>query len=218
MTLKDDAERRLLEAAGHVFAAKGYDGATVREICERAEVNVAAVNYYFRDKERLYIETVKSACRQHNERFPMPDWPPGTPPKQKLREFILIFCRRMVCDDEAPWKRQLFLREMAQPTAACAELVSETIRPTAARLGAILEELLPGVPEGKRLQIGFSIVGQCLFYRMLQPVVSELAGEREFRTYTAEKLAEHITEFSLAALQAARPKRASRRKTTRRAS
>jgi len=131
----------------------------------------------------------------------MPQWPAGTPPAQKLREFILAFCRRMLGDSEMPWKRQLFLREMAQPTAACAELVRESIRPTAMILGAIVQELLPDAPESKRMMVAFSIVGQCLLYRTLEPVVSQLVGETEFRSYSAEKLAEHIADFSLAALE-----------------
>ena len=61
MSSPDDPRQRLLETAGQIFAEKGFDGATVREICRRAGVNIAAVNYYFRDKERLYIEAVKEA-------------------------------------------------------------------------------------------------------------------------------------------------------------
>ena len=55
------SETQLLDAAGKVFAEKGYDRSTVREICSLAGVNVSAVNYYFGDKERLYIEAVKNA-------------------------------------------------------------------------------------------------------------------------------------------------------------
>ena len=48
----DDTASRLLNAAGPIFAEKGYQNATVREICAAAGVNLASVNYYFRDKER----------------------------------------------------------------------------------------------------------------------------------------------------------------------
>ena len=54
---------RLLLAAESVFARKGFDGATVRDICDLAGMNVAAINYHFGDKERLYIETVRHATR-----------------------------------------------------------------------------------------------------------------------------------------------------------
>ena len=49
-----ETRRQLLEAAGAVFAEAGYRDATVREICRRAHANIAAINYHFGDKEKLY--------------------------------------------------------------------------------------------------------------------------------------------------------------------
>jgi AcrR family transcriptional regulator len=201
MTAKDDAQHRLLEAAGQIFAERGFEGASVRDICERAAVNIAAVNYYFRDKERLYIEAVKSACRREEENVPLPAWPPGTQARQKLRDFIHTLAQRMVDGGRSPqWQRQLIMRELAQPTEACTEWVRDHIRPTCEVLSGILRELLPDLPEDKRLLIGFSIVGQLVFYRMAQPIVAMLAGEERYRTLDAALLTYHVTEFSLAAL------------------
>jgi len=202
MPAHDDTQERLVDAAGRVFAEKGYDGATVREICQLAAVNLAAVNYYFRDKERLYIETVKSACQRQAQQFPLPGWPEGAPAVAKLRDFIKTLVSRMVDHPslQSEWHRQLFLREMAQPTAACAEMVRDVIRPMAEVLSGILGEFLPDVPNRKRWLIGFSIVGQAFFHRMAWPIVSTLVGEEEHRTYDATLLTEHITQFSLAAL------------------
>ena len=36
----DDRRARILETAGPVFAEKGYEGTTVREVCEKAGVNL----------------------------------------------------------------------------------------------------------------------------------------------------------------------------------
>jgi len=63
MPADDATKTRLLEAAGEEFADKGFGGATVRAICARAGANVAAINYHFGDKERLYIEAVIEAHR-----------------------------------------------------------------------------------------------------------------------------------------------------------
>jgi TetR/AcrR family transcriptional regulator, regulator of cefoperazone and chloramphenicol sensitivity len=200
MKKHDDTENRLLQAAGELFAEKGFDGTSVREICQRADAgNVAAVNYYFRDKERLYIEAVKSACSRQDQNFPFPDWPPGTSPQKKLRDFIRVLTDRMF-GNSPPWARRLFLRELSHPTAACAEFVQKIIRPNSELLNSILKELLPKVPARKRRLIAFSIVGQCFFHRFAQPIVTQLVGEDEARNYDSALLAEHIAEFSLAAL------------------
>src|SRR5438445_461215 len=59
MTDNDPTRQRLLDAAGPIFAEKGCQTASVRDITDRAGVNVSAVNYYFRSKEQLYLETVR---------------------------------------------------------------------------------------------------------------------------------------------------------------
>jgi TetR/AcrR family transcriptional regulator len=54
-----DPERtrqRILQAALEVFGAKGYAGARVAEIAERAGVNHQLISYYFDGKEGLYDE------------------------------------------------------------------------------------------------------------------------------------------------------------------
>jgi len=50
----DDCRRRLLDAAEEVFAARGYRGATTREIASRAGLAKRMLFYYFPNKEALY--------------------------------------------------------------------------------------------------------------------------------------------------------------------
>jgi len=52
-TASEQTRARLLDAAREVFSEHSFQGATVREICRRAEANVAAVNYHFGNKEGL---------------------------------------------------------------------------------------------------------------------------------------------------------------------
>jgi hypothetical protein len=111
-----------------------------------------------------------------------------------------VLVNRMLGENSPVWVRQLFLRELAHPTAACGEFVQSIVRPNATLLASILSELLPDVPEGKRRLMGFSIVGQCFFHRCAQPIVALLVGEEEVRKYDSALLAEHITDFSFSAL------------------
>ncbi|MFE3451457.1 TetR/AcrR family transcriptional regulator [Nonomuraea sp. NPDC059194] len=56
-----DAERtkqRIVEAAVEEFAAKGFAGARVSAIADRAGVNKQLISYYFGGKEGLYLDVV----------------------------------------------------------------------------------------------------------------------------------------------------------------
>ena len=48
-----DKQLQILETAEKLFAAKGFDGTSVRDIADEAGVNVAMISYYFRSKEKL---------------------------------------------------------------------------------------------------------------------------------------------------------------------
>lgn len=54
----EDPRERIIAAARTVFIEQGFDLATVREITLRAEVNVAAINYYFGSKDELISEVL----------------------------------------------------------------------------------------------------------------------------------------------------------------
>src|SRR5215471_11522933 len=58
---RQNTRQHLLEAAGHVFAEKGFERSTAKEISERAHTNTAAVNYYFGGIEGLYEAVLEEA-------------------------------------------------------------------------------------------------------------------------------------------------------------
>src|SRR5271170_3734531 len=95
MTKDTQTEARLLEAAGEVFAEQGFAHATIREICTRANANIAAVNYHFRDKEGLYAAVLRQArdCAENQEVLrALADT--TIPPDQRLARFIRTFVHR----------------------------------------------------------------------------------------------------------------------------
>lgn len=194
----DDPKARLLEAAGEVFAEKGFEAATVRDICQKAEANVAAVNYHFGDKQQLYLECVKLAnCSQ--EDLLNFEWPAGVPAEEKLRMFVTRMMSDMLNDERPTWHLSLMMREMSQPTQACEKLVESFIGPKFALLRDVLRELLPREFTEEQIQLhAFSVVGQCLLYRFHRAIGRILVGEEQFERFrNVELVAEHITRFSL---------------------
>lgn len=53
-------EDKILQAANNVFLLYGYHGATLQQIATEADVNKAAIHYYFRSKELLYFKVVEN--------------------------------------------------------------------------------------------------------------------------------------------------------------
>ncbi|MBL7663896.1 MAG: TetR/AcrR family transcriptional regulator [Bacteriovoracaceae bacterium] len=54
-----ETKEKILHAARTLFAIKGFDGASIREIAAEADVNIAAVNYHFTSKELLFMQVIE---------------------------------------------------------------------------------------------------------------------------------------------------------------
>jgi TetR/AcrR family transcriptional regulator, regulator of cefoperazone and chloramphenicol sensitivity len=107
-----ETRRRLIDAAGGVFAEVGFHGATVRQITERAGVNLAAVNYHFCDKAELYAAVLDEAHCKARERDPAPppdDLSKGTP-ADRLHAFVRRFLLRLLDPSRPAWHGRLMCR------------------------------------------------------------------------------------------------------------
>ena len=206
-TAGNEPKERILSAAGREFAERGYEAATVRDICLAAGVNVAAVNYYFGDKQRLYIESVKHAHEQRAGQVPLPEWTAGTPPQRKLRDFVGNLLERMLGFGQPPWQVRLMMREVLHPTDACRELVEDYVRPRFELLVSVLDELVEGrLSQTELRRVALSIIGQCFLYRAAGDVVGMLVPRKELESHhSLAPLADHVTGYALAALGEARP-------------
>lgn len=194
---------QILQTAGEIFAERGFQRATIRLISQHAGVNVAAVNYHFGDKQSLYLEAVRHAYATRSHEVPLPEWSEEIPAEQRLRDFVATLMTRMLGDEQIPWQSRLLMREVLQPTQACQHLVREHFRPQVETLMDVVRMLVPESVSRERIrQMAFSIIGQCLFYRVAGPVVSLLVrDEQRSQHYNLPQLVDHIVSFSLAALR-----------------
>lgn len=197
-----DCKERILEAAGEIFAECGFRGSTVRKICERAGVNVAAINYYFGGKEKLYAEVLR---RWHD--FAIQKYPlllglgEDAPVEAQLRAFIRSLLFRLLDKGKPAWFGKLMVREMTEPTRAFERLVKEIVRPRDKILASIIQKMI-GVPisEEKIRLCCASIIGQCLYYYNARSIIPQLYHQDVSNPDEIEKIADHIMQFSLMGL------------------
>jgi len=198
-----ETRQRLLVAAGEVFAEQGFHNTTVRDICQRAGVNIAAINYYFGSKEELYEAVCNYSLDLYvNKYSPTLGLGKNATAQERLHTFIRSFLLSMLEKGQQSWHEKLATREMNNPTRVLDSMVETTIKPRNKLLFTIIRDLLgKGAPEELIRQCCFSIIGQCLHYRYAQPVILRLNPKQKFDANGIEKLAHHITRFSLSALQ-----------------
>lgn len=213
-----ETRRRLLTAAGEVFAERGFRDATVRDICRRARANVASVNYHFRDKESLYLAVLQAAHADAETVYAMPAGALGGSAEERLRGFIDVMVRRIFDAGKPAWHGKLMAREMIEPTAALEHLVQQTIRPKKDLLMGIVREMLSGDgSDGERLAVDEQMVGACarsviaqiVFHYHNRPVIERLFPDMRYDAAGLGALARHIADFSVAGIQGVAGVRAS---------
>ncbi|MGQ3683696.1 MAG: CerR family C-terminal domain-containing protein [Candidatus Loosdrechtia sp.] len=202
-TIHRKTQQRLLEAAGEIFALHGFRKATIREICKHAHANVASVNYHFRNKNALYVAVLQYAHQCAVRKYP-PDsgLRKEATAKERLRAFIRSLLLRFLDEGRTAWYGKLIAREMTEPTPALEILVEKEIRPLSRQLEFIVRELLNSPASDDLIQLCVrSILAQCIFYHHVRPVIDRLYPDQKYRPHDIERLADHITRFSLGAIK-----------------
>src|ERR1700732_4801639 len=120
---------KLIDAAGHVFAERGYRAATIREICRRAGANIAAVNYTFGDKMGLYTEVLRHSVRAAKTAALAVALDTSKTPEDVIRGVIRARLMSLCQESQPDWHVRLVMHEFSHPTAAMGRVVDEGMRP-----------------------------------------------------------------------------------------
>lgn len=201
---RDEATaRRLLDAAGPVFAERGYRDATVREICAAAGANIASVSYYFGDKFGLYRAVLRVAHEESRRRH-MSGVPADAPPDEQLRAWVGGFLMKLLDPERPQWLPRLMMREMVEPTAALDEVIEESIRPQFDQLAGIIAALT-GRGRASRWvrEEAVAVAGQCLIFRHCPVVLDRMLGVKVLTAGKIEALADAVSGRVLRGLAAA---------------
>lgn len=200
--------KRLIDAAGEMFAELGFHHTTVRQICERAGANIAAINYHFRDKTGLYTEVVRQSMQAARLDAVRAAFDQNAPAEEIMRNVVKARLESLRGLDLGDWHFRIFAHELAKPTAAIDVVVNEAIRPLYLRMCNLIGSLLGLPPDHQKTRLcAQSIIGQILFYAFARPVISRLGPEMKMTAAQVDLIADHITEFSLAYIHKTNPTR-----------
>jgi len=193
-----ETRRKLLNAAGEVFAEKGLHGTLIRDITDRAGVNLAAVNYHFKDKLELYLAVMRQIhAVALNDALPL--MAEGSP-QEGLRAFVAGVMNTLLNPRQPAWYSTLIARELSEPTMAFDDLIEQLIRPTHIGLSAIVGNILGKNAHSEEVTLATcSIVGQCLYYLYGKPMINKI-HPKLVRYDNIDKIVDHIVDFSLHAL------------------
>ncbi len=199
-------QEKLLLAAGEVFAERGFKDATVREICERADANIAAVSYHFGDKAGLYAAVLEYAYKIASQRTPVEAmFARARTAEDRVRAMVELMFTRIIDPGRPSWHGVLMAREMVEPTPALDRVVAQAIAPMWDRVREIVREFLGADASEEEIDMaGNSLIGQVLHYKHARPVITRIQPRSVYSSEQIDAWSRHVTAFTIAGLHATR--------------
>jgi AcrR family transcriptional regulator len=202
---RQGTRQHLLEAAGQVFAEKGFERSTAKEICERARTNTAAVNYYFGGIEALYAAVLEEARnRIFSEQAIRTAIEGKTDPKAKLEAVLGVVMQTLLGPVSSSWVLQVIGRDMVSPSPASATAKEKLITPRARILRRFVGELME-LPEDHA-----AVARGCI--SIMAPICMLIVADRRrmrrelpglgLEAEDARAWARHLVQYALAGLEA----------------
>ena len=196
-----ETRERILDTACRLFAERGFRGTTVAMICSTTGANIAAVNYHFGSKEKLYQEAWRHAHERIIAQVP-PDGgvPADRPAAEQLRGRIRAALQRAMLGDAPEFG--IMRNEMANPTGLLRQVIDDAIGPIRQATQAILRELLG--PKASDLDVELCEV--CVVAPWMHVTHHRQAEKHEglapvFREEMLEAMVDHFTAFALAGIR-----------------
>jgi len=192
----EDTRERILESSRKLFAEKGFDLTSVRDITTDAGCNVASVNYHFGCKDNLYLETFRSMLAfLREQRLSVLDEIMERTPQPTLEEFLRSFAEGFVDPLTDESRGRLFMalvsREMSDARLPHDVFLNEFIHPILERAMVAMAEFGPQLePAAARMCI-MSMVGQ-LLHALRAHHLFTTQGASELMP---ERLSDYVTHF-----------------------
>ena len=153
----------IIKAAVTLFAEKGFERSSVRDIVTKARVNQAAINYHFKGKDGLYFEILKIAFERMTDNAEL-DAEKSKPlsREEALRSFVRHQLRPLLFQDETSCYIRMFAWESAHPSKVFRKFIATNSKSyLAAAVDVVRRFLPPNTQQRAALCAAICLMGQC---------------------------------------------------------
>ena len=198
-----DVRTRILDTAESLFGEKGFNGTSIRDITTAANCNLAAVNYHFGGKDKLYFEifdkrldilrdvrisSIDNLMRQSDVTL-----------EDLLRTFANAFIDPLLKDSGGRRFIKIMLREMLDPRLPKQMFLEKTVIPVMTSFTNALIKVCPALDSKQAQMVTGSIVGQLLHIIRVKECF-EIA-DKNFPTFDLAGAVDHVVAFSAAGIR-----------------
>ena len=198
--MKSDTKEKIVETAIYEFAAKGYEPTATRDILSKAHANVAAISYYFGNKNGLYAEILKRILVRINQKFAdeIQDYqnelslrPCPAKSEALLKGFIRGFVELFCSDKLTTAMCMIFVHEYVEPSVCGTEL----LQGVNTQYRQIFVDLLVDANEGK-MSYKEAVLQVVMLFSSIFILVSRkkiILNAMQWKGYTADSVDEILT-------------------------
>jgi AcrR family transcriptional regulator len=193
--------RRILEAAGELFASAGFAETSSKAIATRAGVNIASINYHFGGHGGLYQAVLVEAHRRVLDLADLRQLAQDERAAAVKLGVLIDWIVRKATGRQQVWHARVLARELLSPTSHLQVLRRTEVRPKLSIIQAILSEISGIPPEDPALlRCALSVFAPCLMLLIGMPGVP--SNLQRVRRMPREEVSDHLRCFALAGLEA----------------
>ena len=190
-----DKKAHILNTAMELFAEKGFEGSSIRDLAARADVNVAMINYYFGSKEKLFEKLVEQKASFLKGVFAELANNTSLSPLEKVYVVVDSYIERMFTN---PQFHHLLQRELSlERRPELKNAISDILLRNFVSIKAIIQN---GIDEGEFKSIDIELTIATIIGTINNLLSSEtmcrkiLQKSKDFNHYQSKKLKERISE------------------------
>src|SRR5574344_2800550 len=196
-------KRKIMNAATMLFAGKGFESTTTREICTAADVNLSMISYYFKTKEGLYASIIESVLKygikyMENE-LKEADTLSDMSKSQKIdlyKRLLSKFIEFLYSDNVPNSFVILMIKEQTSPNSTFSELYVKKINILYLSLRKILASIKGCVDSDKSVIFNVStLIGQILSWKIMNRATLQALKQNEYTKDDKKRISKIVTDL-----------------------